>query len=431
MIDTDRLGGRVEGLPAVLLFTFIAFLIASNIAWLNPRPDFEIYRTIDEYPFMWQYNADAGMEIISAAYFPEGFRTYPQRVNRPLYPATVWLVGNAIGVVASPLVELSPLERAGAGYIVVKILVHIGVGLVLVDLLRRRLSARATLLALGFVFLHRHSIAHIATFHTTELQVLVPIVVLWLLVRLGEIESRVGRNRKYWYTLVVYSLATSILMMGKQNFAIYAAILVWALSIRRGREVLVSLTVFIIPVLLYAGYLHFMGLSYRNNEIASMGQGVWVFELFRNNPVFIWQTLWDLVLRFIENGVRFWGIAFLGALLALGNREVPLNRRELWLLFLFVGATWAQYVAVRRFEVPYMVGDLSIFVYGLFAWIVVDHWGFRNRRAVVGIISIFGFVSVLSFVHLPWLSPWEQPYRDQQYLEQRRETVESRAEEQQ
>lgn len=442
---TTIAGISIRGLWLVLGLTVLVFVIASNIAWLNPRPDFAIYRTIDAYPFMWQYNADAGMEIVSAAYFPHGFRTYPQRINRPLYPVVAWSIGQVIGLLAAPFTDLSELERAGAGYIVMKLAVHIGAALLLVDLLRRKISDRATMLVVAVVLLHPHSIAHIATFHTTELQVLVPIVVLWLLARIGDTETNDGTGRKYWRQVVSYTLITSVLMMGKQNFAIYAAILVWALTLRRWREVAVSVAVFLLPVALYAGFLRLFGLSYRNNEIAAMGQGVWVFELLTSGPITVWQELSGLFLRFIINGVRFWGIWLVFGLIALGDPQMPLRRREIGLLLLFAGATWAQYVAVRRFDVAYLVGDISVYVYGLAAWLLVDRWGIgadrlqrqtdawwvrlaAKRATLTTFIALFGLASVLSFVTLPWLSPWEQPYRDQDYLEDRQEVIEFHAE---
>jgi len=415
-----------RGLTATIVLTLISFLVASHLAWLNPRPGFEIYRTIDEWPFMWQYNADAGMEIISAAYFPEGFREYPQRINRPLYPALSWLFGAVIGTVVSPVVDLSPLERAGAGYIVLKIMMHVLGGLALVDLLRRRLSDRAAVFALALVLLHPHTIAHIATFHTTDLQILVPIFVLWMLVRLVERDASEGRSRRWWIDLAVYSFVTGILMLGKQNFAVYAAILVWALALRRWREVLLSVGVFLLPVLLYIVFLRHVGLTYRNNEIASMDQGTWVLELLVRQPVVLLKTVLESLGRFMVNAVAFWGAIVFLAFVALGHREVPVTRRELWLLFLFAGATWAQYLAVRRFEVAYMVGDLSVYVFGLAAWLLVDRW-FRRPPVTRVIIVLYGAWAIFSFVHLPWVSPWEQAYRERGYLETRLEAVEDAA----
>lgn len=372
---------------------------------------------------MWQYNADAGMEIISAAYFPTGFREYPQRINRPLYPVLSWFFGAVIGAVASPFVDLSPLERAGAGYVILKISIHILAGLALVDLLRRRLSDRATFLALSLFLLHPHTIAHIATFHTTDLQILVPIFVLWMLVRLIEREVAEGRSRRWWCELLEYSAITGVLMLGKQNFAVYAAILVWALSQQRWREVFISAAAFLAPLGIYVLFLRMFGLFYRNNEIAAMDQGSWVVKLLVEQPVVLLQTIIEAFGRFLQNTVAFWGAGVFLAFVALGRPDRPVARAELRFLLLFVGATWAQYLAVRRFDVTYMVGDLSIYVFGLAAWLVADRW-FPRPIVSRTIIALYGVWAILGFLHLPWVSPWEQSYRERAYLESRLDAVE-------
>ena len=395
-----------------LVCILIAFVVAANIAWLNPRPGFSLYRTMDSVPFMWQYNADAGMEIISAAYFPEAFRTYPQRINRPLYPALAWSFGAIVGTALSPWVALSPLQRAGVGYIILKLLVHGVAAIALVDLLRRRMSTEAVSLAVALVFLHPHTIAHIATFHTTELQLLVPVLVIWMAVR--------GRNNVFLWSLVI-----GMLMMGKQNFAVYAALLAWGVWQRRYRDVAISLLGFLVPLVLYVLFLRVWGLSYRNNEIQGMDQGVWVVSLLLRSPIQFIQTILQSMQLFLENSAVFSGPLLLLAVAALAHPRQPLATREAVFLGLLVMATWAQYLAVNRFSVAYLTGDFFVFVAGLSAWLLVDVWGIGSRRRFVlpAVVIVYGALSILSFVNVPWVSPWEQTYRDPAYLESRRETV--------
>ncbi len=121
----------------IIAAILLVFLISSNIAWFNPWPEKEVYKGVDSIPFMWQYNRAAGVEILSAAYFPDTFETYTDRINRPTYPLLINLTGRLIGFVASPVVELEPLERAGAGYIVIKLLVFFLGGMAMFRLVRR------------------------------------------------------------------------------------------------------------------------------------------------------------------------------------------------------------------------------------------------------------------------------------------------------
>jgi hypothetical protein len=427
----DGLSGgadRNRQVRIALVWTVIAFLLGSHLAWLNPRPGFEIYRTLDGWPFMWQYNADAGMEIISAAYFPHAFREYPQRINRPLYPVAAWTLGQLVDLAIAParlvlpLPSLSPLERAGAGYILLKLIVHVAGAAALMSLLERRLSPLAAYFATGLVMVHPHTLSYVATFHTTELQVFVPVFVLWMAARLGAPDG----SRRWWVGLVAASLVTGVLMMGKQNFAVYAALLVWALTRRYWREAFVSVGAFLIPLGVYALFLRAVGLSYSNNEIAAMGQGRWVIDLLRGNPVVAYQTLADTLVAFGRNAVSFWGAFLLLCFLALGRSDRPLTAAHLWFLFLFAGATWAQYVAVARLDITYMVGDLTLYVIGLAAWLVVDRWRVITRPAAAhAVITAALLLTLLGFVHIPWVSPWDQAYRDGDYLESRREAVEA------
>ena len=401
---------------------FLVFLVASHLAWLNPRPGFEVYRTFDSWPFMWQYNADAGMEIISAAYFPHGFETYPQRINRPLYPALAWAIGNAGGLVLSPLRATSPLERAAAGYIVLKLVVQwLGV-VVSARLLERYMSRTAARVASLFMLLHPFVFAHIATFHTTELQVWVPVFSLWMVFWTAE-----ETGQRYWRRVLLSAAVIGVLMLGKQNFAVAAALAVWLLGARRWREVLAAVPAFLAPLLLYMAFLRLVGLSYRNNEIAAMEQGIWVLRLLQENPYQLWVTLHESIYRFFEHMIRFYGIGFLLAAIALGRPERRVGTGEPWFVFLLSGATWAQYAAVRRLDVVYMVGDVWFVVLALAVWLVWDVWrlGAWRRWFSPVVLAFYGLASVLTFLNLPWVHPMDQAFRSPEVLESRLEMVEN------
>ena len=47
----------------------VAFVISANIAWLNPTPNDpekpRLYKTHNKIPLFWQYNLDAGIEILT------------------------------------------------------------------------------------------------------------------------------------------------------------------------------------------------------------------------------------------------------------------------------------------------------------------------------------------------------------------------------
>ena len=110
-----------------LVLLFVIFFISANLAWLNPtdnnpeRPS--LYKTHNTIPLFWQYNLDSGIEILTAAYFPKIYEVNNTRIDRPTYPALANIFGRVIGLIAKPVVELSNLEKAGIGYLCLKILI--------------------------------------------------------------------------------------------------------------------------------------------------------------------------------------------------------------------------------------------------------------------------------------------------------------------
>ena len=89
----------------LFLIPIILFIIGANYAWLNPHPEFKVYKTLD-FPFFWQFNPDAGVEIISAAYFPEAFRMYKDRISRPTYPFLVNSIGYFSRIILKPFKKI-------------------------------------------------------------------------------------------------------------------------------------------------------------------------------------------------------------------------------------------------------------------------------------------------------------------------------------
>lgn len=447
------------------LAILLIFVVSTNIAWLNPWPEKESFRGIESVPLFWQYNKAAGVEILSAAYFPETFRTYTDRINRPTYPLAVYLLGNAVGIVASPVVDLSPLERAGAGYIVLKLLVFVLGSLAMYSVLVRWLRAEVALFAVLAVLFHAHSIEFITAFQTTELQVFTPVFVIWFMLRvvdrleadraltdrpanrLGEGPSgpdsadeypapaaggarRRGSRRRVQtlISLVGASLIVGVLMLAKQNYAAYLTVLLFAAYKRRFLEAGLSFVVHLLPLGLYLLFLRAVDIPYVNHEAANYDQGVWMVELLRQNPIRSFTQILDSLTRSLSHLVAFFSVWFVAAVVALPFRkEIGLTRDHLLFVALLFFTTWLQIFAAVRY-IDYMISDVAIVVFGLGAWALrrwVDtrdiSWSFVSRIALV-----FWFAAnVLSFVNFPWVHPFDQPARRTDVLENRLEMVEN------
>ena len=111
-----------------LLLLVLVFLISANIAWLNPtnndpeKP--RLYKTHNKIPLFWQYNLDSGVEILTAAYFPKIYEVNKTRIDRPTYPALANFFGKITSLTLKPFINLNKLERAGIGYIILKVIIY-------------------------------------------------------------------------------------------------------------------------------------------------------------------------------------------------------------------------------------------------------------------------------------------------------------------
>lgn len=418
-----------------------AFLVGANIAWLNPDPDAAAYRPFDA-PILWQYDADAGLEIVSAAYFPDAFLQYPERISRPGYPAVVHALGTAVAAVVAPIRELSPLEAAGAGYLTLKLIVVLWAVFAAFDLLRRHIDDRAALLAAMLLTLHPLVLEYSTTFHTTELQLLGPILVLravmWAMERH---DRRVASGRARHGSVIDAGLvggAAGLLMLAKPVLVAPLAVLVTLVLFRRLLEAAAAVSLFVLPQVLSPLLLAAAGIPYRNWEVETYGQGVWLMEAAREGPTTLFgaatRLLPDLVVAVV---VDFHGVLVPLAVIAIWSGWVRFDRRAAAAVVLMLLAAVAQFVAVRR-SMAYMTADLGIVVFGAAAAAIVrglDALAARGRRATVvegrsgdggrrslprgggAVLAAWVAFGIAVLGNLPWVAPWDQRGRDSAVLE--------------
>ena len=413
----------------------LVFLVSANIAWLNPWPDKESFRGIDSVPFMWQYNKAAGVEILSGAFFPGTFRTYTDRINRPTYPLAVNLLGRIIGFAVSPVVDLSPLERAGAGYVILKLLVFYLGAAATFRVLERWMDSGAALFGTLLTLFHAHSMEYAATFQTTELQVFTPVFIIWMALRIidcekscrGEASTTSWRpaalGLRHLLRIVLWSIVVGVLMLAKQNYAVYLAVLLFAAYKGRWLDAGVSVLAHLFPLLVYLLFLRVVHIPYINHEAADYGQGVWMLDLFRQNPILsltqVLSSLWRMMVH-LTGFFTVWLLVAAGALAR--RREIGLQRDHLVFIGLLFFGTWLQLFAAARYY-DYMVSDVAILIFGLSGWVAYRWIGTPRVRSFI--LAIWFAGNVLSFVHFPYVPPYLQPARSTEVLENRLEMVEN------
>jgi hypothetical protein len=378
------------------------FAISANIAWLNPDPDY-VVKTNEKIPIMWQYNGDATVEFLSGAYFPEYFRVDKTRINRPAYPLLVKIFGEVYGLIAKPFYELGILARAMLGYITLKLLVYLAGALALYHISRRWFSAEASLLAVSLLLLHPFAITYIATFHTSELQFFTPIFLIFFWLNLSD---RYSHKKN-----ILFSLAAGALMLAKQNYAIYLAILLFSFFfLKRYKESVLSFLVHLVPLAGWLIALKMLGIPYYNHESAS-GLGVWLYQdLIHRSPIGILQSL--------ALGTNAWLIAFFGffsffAIAALYAPYLPtvrekFSRSHLSFLAIFISMSWLQTFAANRYA-SYMVSDLSVYIFPLAACAILalltEH---RLKKLLPLFLALYLAIGLSTIVSFPWVHPYDQ-----------------------
>jgi hypothetical protein len=443
----DAIGAVVRGLRRerglVLAASFLTFLLSANIAWLNPSPEFEVYRT-GPIPVLWQYNPDAGVELVSAAWFPEAYRTYPERIGRPVYPAIVRVISDAVESVAGPVRPLTRIEAAGVAYAGFKLATVVLAGQLAFGVLRRRLGREEAVLGSVLMLLHWHMVEYAAAFHTTDLQLTATVAVLWLamvVAERAEARDRIqpGRSdRRLLGETFLAGLAVGTLLLAKQTLVAPLAVLAVLILGRRFLVAAIAVAAAGLPTLAYLALLRTQGIRYVSWEVEEYGQGRWVLEAW-SQPGSLLAEIIDALGAFPLDALRFYGpiLPLAAAGLMLGGRRWLKPSDARWIA-LAVVAAFFQYLGVQR-KIPYMTADFGIVVFGAAAVALValrhrllsrqGERGFGRRllgeRPLLAMVVGGSIVSaVLNLGNLPWVPPSEQPTRDPAVLANRVDILE-------
>jgi hypothetical protein len=353
----------------VLAVSLLAFALSANIAWLNPAPESEVFRT-GELPVLWQYNADAGLELVTAAWFPSAFDVYPQRINRPTYPAAVHAMSRVVEAIAAPVRPLTRLESAGLSYAALKLFVIVLAGQATLAVLRRRISLGAATMMASVLLLHEHTLVSAAAFHTLELQMFGTVFVAWLACIVVDRESRRrgrgghGPSSRLYIETFAAAFGVGILLLAKTTLVPVVAFIALAALRKRIALLATVATGIAIPHLIYLSFLRRIGVRYRNWEVEEYGQGVWLLDAIRGGPSVLLPELIAAGGDFAIAAVQFYGpLLLLAGLGLLWSRSLvsPIDRSLMALSGL---AAFGQFLAVQR-PAGYMTADLALFVAGL------------------------------------------------------------------
>lgn len=390
-----------------LLFTFLAALVLSaNIAWLNPRPDFAVVK-MPKVPILWQYNLDSSGELLAAAYFPEYFRKDPVRISRPTFPLIIH--GTSVGLLKliQPFYPVTPLQTTAVAYFLVKILFYALAMLAGVRILVPRIGVVATTLTLFFLITHSFSLTYLSTFHTTDMQYLIPIFLLFFLGRYVKKPSLVR--------ILFFSFFAGCLVLIKQSHAILIAIWIFGLINRRWREVGTSVFAAVLPYLLWRVYLNHLEIPYYDHQETHYKMGVgFLKEILVSNPISTAKLVLLSIQDFVSSIWLFYNFLLIPILVDLPRFWARLcQEKTAVLLVLCILLTWIQFFAARKTPVGIMASDFALFIFAGASIMLLPLLERYKKRQLI-LLSLGGlwfFLQVLSLVNFPWVSPYDQPER--------------------
>ncbi len=401
----------------VLLGTVLTvFIISANIAWLNPRPQLApTYKISEKMPFLWQYNIDSRLSLATAAYFPEGLKQFPTRINRPLIHALAHYLGYLPFAISSLFIEWEGLGltttdilygRTILGYLIVKLILYIIFAIVAFRLLRNYFDDNTSLLAVILILIHPYPVTFLCMYHASDMQFITPVIVSLLLLDICRNYS-VKKN-------IIYSLVIGFLMLAKQNYSVYVGVLLFGLFRGEFKKTSLSFFLHLLPLAGWLVFLKLKGIPYFSGEIQGTGSVLWFFSDINLKllPIDLLKKVFDntnYLLKSYADHFFIWGlIAFLFCSVALKNR---LKAGEKEFLVCFLIGIWIQGFAVYNQVSSYITADLSFIVYGVTAIVLMEYLRKRisNDRVIIALVAGIALLwSLTTIINLPWVHPYDQ-----------------------
>jgi hypothetical protein len=380
----------------------------------NPEKP-RLYKTHNTIPLFWQYNLDAGVEILTAAYFPKIFEFNTTRIDRPTYPVLANFFGKTASLILKPFIDLNKLESAGIGYLILKILMY-SLSIILIrNILLRYFDEKTTFLAIFFLYSSYHSIFYFTAFHTSELQFITPIFILSFFIYL---------INKYSITKnILFSILIGILMLAKPNYAVYLSIIIFLLYKKKLIEVLISIFAHLIPIFLYLLFIEYSNYNFAMTGVTDYDQGTWLYNDLKNGNFYkVFSLFFILLGKFITK--LFAGYNLLVIFLILGflikYRKNEIKKDYIIFISIFIFYTYFQSFAAMRFNY-YMVYDISIIVFSFSAYFIyqiIEKFKNENikKYSIPLIMALWFIINISQFISLPWVHPYNQVSKSSEVL---------------
>ena len=373
----------------------IIFFLSANLAWINPDTRGAI--KVLDIPLFWQYDVDSILELGSATYFPEILKDLPVRLSRPIYPFIVNTLGNFFYFL-SPL-KIDFVYFTAFSYLLIKLIIFFLSAICLIKICSYlKLKKEITRIILLILFFNSILIKSITTFHTTELQILLPIISTYFYILF--LEKKIN--------ILFFGLFLGIIFLSKTNYAIIVAIFLHLIFFKKFKEGFLFLSLFYIPTALWT-------LFYQNywNINWSMVIEAKEYGWFSANLLsieFYLSSIYNCIFTFFKS---YYIILIVMFVYSMKFRFNFISKEYIVFILLFILSIMLQMFVTNKTDSIYMTKDLN-FIYSIILGFMVFKICENIKLFLINRknLYMFGLVliinSVISLANFPLIHPYNQ-----------------------
>ena len=264
------------------------------------------------------------------------------------------------------------------------------------------------------IFFHPFSIESFSTFHTFELQFISPIFFCYFFL---ELKKNYSLSKNIFFSIIIGAL-----LLARQNYAVYLAFLSIAFYQKEFQKVLISFLSHLIPLSIYYIYLQHIGLEYVNHEIQTYNQGFFLLDYMSQHQFkefFI--EIGFSILYFVKSIISYYLLIII--FLFRGLDKIHFTKNYYGLIITITFFLFLQFLVARKYDISYMVSDISIWVVYFTLNSIKNNSYFYNRINIIAII--YSIICIFSIINFPLKNPKNFDFRNTKVLNQRKDMIEN------
>lgn len=323
----------------------------------------DYFYPIKNAKFMQQSLGDNYTYYIAAIQFPEFFRDYPSRIERPVMIIVANFFGELVYLFVRPFKSGEETFRIciTIGFLIYKLIFYISSCFALYKILSCYMFRDASLWATVTVLFFPINIIAFSAFHNYDAQLLTPILITYCLVHIRR-QRQFGQN---WHEFFFWSsVLAGLLMLIKSNYAIVIVFIVFMFFVSPVMAVF-GVLFYSIPIIIYRFYIKFLDIEWYSLGMSEYKQGTWFIDpILSGNISYIIEMLEKNIHSMLGTALQQYQLQFITAMIGLIILWKTNKKIEILFVVLLTGATLSQMFAANRYDL-YLNLDYGFLIVGL------------------------------------------------------------------